>query len=94
MMGAAGANGDQGLGTGLLNSKSGISVGVLSATNRRGIGGLGDDGTEEGKANQDMFDKMFKGKGRNAGRAHPSTVRKEPRENEIKRQEKLARQRE
>ena len=37
-----------------------------------------------------MFDKMFKGKGRNVGRAHPATVRKEPREAEIKRQEKLA----
>ena len=91
MMGGTGANGDQGIGTGLLGSKSGISVGALTTTNRRGIGGLGDDGTEEAKANQAMFDKIFKGKGRNAGRAHPSTVRKEPRENEIKRQEKLAR---
>ena len=88
-----GGSGDLGIGTGLPGSKSGISVGVFSATNRMGIGGLNGDDPEENKANQDMFDKMFKGKGRNAGRAHPSTVRKEPREAEIKRQEKLERQR-
>ena len=50
MTGSGDANRDgDGIGTGLLGSKSGISVGVLSATNRRGIGGLGMDGTEEGK---------------------------------------------
>ena len=62
MTGSGDANKDGlGIDTGLLGSKSGISVDdlpALSTTNRRAVG-LGMDGSEEGK--QDMFDKMFLG---------------------------------